>query len=555
MFFVLNGVAQQWDDRGLEPLKNDKLIKKRIIRGEVEYRFYKKTKDGVEYPIYKKNTTLTLEIDEKICVQISQFKMGDKPKSYRDGGKNYKYFKLVVDEACIRSENLKPIPDFYQIDESINKEGIYEKDEEVCFNVINSGKASIEIYFEITKYSSNEVVSACNNGSLSRKFDKLIVNKPQEVVKVSDSDGDGVPDSLDNCINEKNLNQEDIDKDGIGDACDDIDNRIIIEKSIEVKKPKPIDPFDTIDKTNLNDLCAYLSKNKGAQKAIDAIKKIDQKIWSETQITNTKVAYQQYRDTLSNCPYTPMHIENVKAKINYFEISETWEKLKINKDEDAIIDFYKQHGDYKSEVVSFIKTEFPVLKADLKKITEKKYVIIPNNSIKPRYKDLSLNEGILIDDTKWADTLSIEIIKHGRYEILIRDEFGRDTSLLLNYTFEVTIIQTSKDYKIEVSGGEPPFQTIIKQNEEEIHIVDGTQLNKSLLKEQEKVKENEKYDIVLRDATSYEIKLLDPLKIEKSISIKVIQTIILLIAVAIIFIIIFFLIKKRKHKTYTIQKA
>ncbi|MFY9301492.1 MAG: thrombospondin type 3 repeat-containing protein, partial [Candidatus Nitrosotenuis sp.] len=37
--------------------------------------------------------------------------------------------------------------------------------------------------------------------------------------QLADKDADGVPDDLDNCPNDPNPLQEDIDSDGIGDAC------------------------------------------------------------------------------------------------------------------------------------------------------------------------------------------------------------------------------------------------------------------------------------------------------------------------------------------------
>ena len=44
---------------------------------------------------------------------------------------------------------------------------------------------------------------------------------------VADSDGDGIPDGTDNCLDDANADQIDSDGDGVGDACDDHDNSIV----------------------------------------------------------------------------------------------------------------------------------------------------------------------------------------------------------------------------------------------------------------------------------------------------------------------------------------
>ena len=63
------------------------------------------------------------------------------------------------------------------------------------------------------------VVAGCGGGKASP--DAAVVADTRGIDSANgDSDGDGVPDSIDNCPHDQNPNQHDEDGDGIGDACD-----------------------------------------------------------------------------------------------------------------------------------------------------------------------------------------------------------------------------------------------------------------------------------------------------------------------------------------------
>lgn len=71
---------------------------------------------------------------------------------------------------------------------------------------------------------------------------------------LSDIDSDGVPDIRDNCVNIPNPNQEDIDSNGRGDACDDFDRDGIINSSDNCVNIPNVNQEDT-DLDGIGDAC------------------------------------------------------------------------------------------------------------------------------------------------------------------------------------------------------------------------------------------------------------------------------------------------------------
>lgn len=419
-----------------------------------------------------------------------------------EGRRANKNYKLVVHQKCISTNNNGVVDYDLVSHELTNKTKLIQ----IPFEIKANGYGEIRIGFDIVKDNSNSIIDwKCSVGEIVFKLKATGIGD-------ADKDNDGVYDKIDNCLGVSNKDQTDWDNDGYGNLCDNCPkngNRNQADRDYDgVGDICDNCPFkgnanqNDSDRDGVGDVC---DKCQGQDDAYCGKKKI-------VAVPKKTKPKTKPKPTVKD------------------DLYEEWEALKKEGDEPDIFQFYQRNGNYREEVIPFFYDNFPLIVTDNREDEAEKdfYTEVENDFFNAKYKNISLNDGILIDDSDWMDAkkLAIEITKPGSYNILIRDSIGRQN--ILKYDggsrFHVIPNENAEDFILILKGGEGPYAIrLLDSNNEEKwdgkYNLDTIEVNKNMLIKQGLVGDYQLSIKQLNNPNS-EINVEEFIHLEKSSSFK-----------------------------------
>jgi hypothetical protein len=200
--------------------------------------------------------SLTLKLDKNVSLPIKiriTALVGGKEKVVaieRIDGYSVNFPKTVSDEWIISLDYVQPLRIteivLHQLGAKTNTKGL---------RFLAQPKNNYIVYLNPDRHVNVPVSEA---GNLSLNNDVLILKNytalPNPEYILSDIDGDGIPDIRDNCINVYNPDQEDLNNNGKGDACEDYDKDGIINSEDNCQNVPNRNQLDS-DGDGIGDAC------------------------------------------------------------------------------------------------------------------------------------------------------------------------------------------------------------------------------------------------------------------------------------------------------------
>ncbi len=444
-------------------------------------------------------------------------------------GMRKKHKFLIKSDCPLSTDHVKHIAD----DTPIQSKENGDINKNIEYQIIKDGKGEIIIKLGITDNGNNINETSCNDGKIVIRYNITGVYKKPVVVK------------------EKPKPKP---------------------PSESKRQIKPQEEFDwkMLNKEDINALGQFIEEypyGKKLNEAKERLKKLDDFLWNKAGNSKAKKDYEFYTYKFRNYPHLALRYDQAEIKIDGAGRSsgdssggskKIDDFLLTNPSEEDIVQYIKAHAYSRKEALNHIITEFPKIEYSKEKIDDRFKIKILNPYFNPRYKNISLSDGLIIDHSSWQEeyVLNIEVNKDEDFKIIVTDSLDREIIIPFGNTFDVDVTDTDEAYVINILGGKKPY-TIELFNEQTKHSENFETNSTSFLLSKEKLL-NEGF------LGEYTVKVkhndrVEPLVLSRSIYLKESKsnTLFILIFAALLLLssgLFYYLFKKRKGKHKTIFK-
>ena len=203
------------------------------------------------------------------------------------------------------------------------------------------------------------------------------------------------------------------------------------------------------------------------------LKNLDARLWNSTDKDDIKSLQKYLAKAEGYQRWVNKNRRRATAKITEIEggirIEEEWGNFMAkNPDEQAITAFIGDTKWNKQKASDLLMRNHPNLEYEKSENGNSTYTVkITNAYFNPRYKNISVSSGLVIDDSRWKEEhlLTIKVTQNEQFKILVRDSLERETTIPFGNTFEVNMETSDTAYTLKILGGVPPYHIRLYNNE------------------------------------------------------------------------------------------
>ncbi len=214
-----------------------------------------------------------------------------------------------------------------------------------------------------------------------------------------------------------------------------------------------------------------------ARKLIESVKNpvidppADEREWKRIQYSKRIEDFENFISNFGSSDYVAAARRKIKALKGDDQVKVrpsspdrvAWNNIKTSTDPQDFLQFIQEFPEskYRDEADEAVR-RYSEIKYELNSLDKGRYSVKFVNVTNPRFKDISLTEGLKIIEENWDFDRSLLVMleRSGVFKILVRDdEWNKQTTVSFSDQIEASKIEKTEDgYQGKIEGGTPPYR-------------------------------------------------------------------------------------------------